>query len=527
MDAAHVQWDLAHRPDGTIDTGALLAWLRSQSVFDSAEAVPGGIEAHFTDGRGLAFMIRPPEGASGTSETRAKPDGVLRPQAVVPDGKTALVLKGLLCKATSSASERIAGYLNQQATYSATTQPASIANLRAVKDVSVLYFNTHGSASGLVTSDRPRPDLENDDLVRAELTAKPPLLYHTIVDDETNEKDGGCKSREGYSITAAFIKKHWHFKEDSLVYLSACQSATGALVSACADANASMVVGWSMSVASATAAQSDSYAFRRFLGIKDETGEAAFTPQRPWSWEQVLGGFGQKPADWAKPTFSLLKGDFGSLRPSVSYFEINEWEGTEGRIYLHGVFGKDLGQDSRITVGDIEIPRSDVVQWNDEVIQANLPVSAHGDVVVIARDKKSNRVPLTEWEVDMQYEDRPTDGIVKSAHCYLHIRGDVHGYRTRADEQPPKGKPPGDPSLFNYAYRRPTGIAVVHDSKSYCTFHAEGMLHQGCEVDSGDGTASQNAINFEAAADPDARELGMAFVMKPETGGPLQDGIGV
>ena len=524
LDAALAQWKLAHRPDGTVDQEQLLAWLRSQSAFAASDLSAGGLWARFTDGRRLVFAITPPsENSDGGLDGGVRGRQHRAASHQVPDGTKALALEGMGCNPPRTTGF-VANWLNERG-YQAEKAPASVANFRRlVNGVSVLYVNTHGAPGGLWTTDEyRRNEGEVDPTIRADLAEH--LLAYMVADDKDNGM-GNCYEALHYGITTAFIRKYWRLAQDSLAFVNACSSAavyaelptgdggTGAdagtdgLPNAVGDAGGGFFIGWSDRVLTYLTRDAAGYVFDLFLS--ENFYDKLPQPQRPWSWEAVKDGVARHAVLGETPLeFIPLGGNFGGLRPSIAYFEINEWEGKEGRIYITGSFGEDLGADSRLMIGDVEIDKSDIVQWDDQEIQADLPSSASGDVVVISRGKESNPVPLTSWELEMNYEWRPEGTMLEAMDCHVHFRGDAHGFRTRADEEPPTGKTPG-----NFL-----GMDIVHDFKTHCNFSAQGtgtwVAGVGGEPVTlfGSGTITDlEDLSLEATADPVTHELTMNFV---------------
>ncbi len=547
LDAAVDQWNRAHRPDGTIDTAAVLTWVRTQPIFQAAELTSSGLRAHFTDGHDLDFFVTPPgDTTAGTTTTRGVRTPIFAPVHNVPKGREAVVLDGFLC--WSGGTGYVDEVLNGQGYDAGESKAASVGNLRSlVKDVSVLHLATHGNPYRLTTTDEV-PEVETDEGILADLNAVPKRLDFSISDKKPADRDR-CSGEATYDITGDFIRKYWHFTDDSMVYLNACSAIDDTifpsfeLTRSVRDANASMVIGWSVDITGGYAIPASRYVYTRLLGARDYLfDDNSTTPQRPWPWEDVRDGLAR--ANMNPPAselhFLLLKDDFGGLRPSLAYFLINEREGKEGRIYLTGSFGRDLGPDSRLMVGDVEVPRSDIIKWGDSEIQADLPASASGDVVVISRDKKSNPVPLTQWELSTHWDWRGNAGVGpgqphrETADCVLRFRGDVHGFRRHADEKPAAGKVSSPEELGTSPW---VSFHLPRDSRSSCQFNASGtwvhtLIDGQTETVTLSGSETGNIVEdgrgatvLKVMPDPVAHTLRMMLgIMSPTESRTLTDG---
>ena len=111
------------------------------------------------------------------------------------------------------------------------------------------------------------------------------------------------------------------------------------------------------------------------------------------------------------------------------------------KLVIHGNFGTTLGG---VTVGGAQLSVAEK-DWKNDRIELTLPTGtgdpagSHGEVVVTARKRKSNRRVLTSWRGNISYvlEDRPSGSdegeLTVKLDVEVHLRGDAHAMRTEVD----------------------------------------------------------------------------------------------
>jgi hypothetical protein len=260
--------------------------------------------------------------------------------------------------------------------------------------------------------------------------------------------------RPHFAITDRFAKKYWSFTKNSFVYLDSCHS----LESTSADfrnvlfeKNVSVIAGWIGTGIMNLGMETAAYLFDRLLGANDFKGEGpvivpkeedtgSHLKQRPFDWLALKDDMIRKGLGICKDGSRLDfdcggKGDFGLLRPSIEYLEVDE---DEGKLTLHGLFGKRQNKGEKVTIDGQDLH---IAEWDDagnKIVCDNLPQGGQGSigpVAVTINNVKSNEVPLTGWHGSFTYTVDNNGGDPKAKIEFTaFLRGDVHKSRKKPGE---------------------------------------------------------------------------------------------
>ncbi len=247
----------------------------------------------------------------------------------------------------------------------------------------------------------------------------------------------------GIALNASFVSTYFHFSQDALVFLDACNSMTDSYENhefwaAMGTAKAGTFVGWTSTVGTGFAEKAATWFFDRVLGANLYSPP---TPkQRPFSAPEVIesmkkSGKDLDPGGSARLTFKQLSTNASILRPSIRNMRVDE---NHDKLKVYGEFGE--------TTGTLEIPTTaNWTGWASDLIEADITVNHKGDAIVKVGQRESNVVPLTDWVgtyyakqyLKFLYKDPgPTWSLACSR---IHLRADVHKYRKLPDETPVSG----------------------------------------------------------------------------------------
>ena len=335
--------------------------------------------------------------------------------------------------------------------------------------------NTHGTISNAPNNSDNAPGIMPD------LTSDPPRLVYMFA--EFYDTNGNYVEEWHYGITPAFVAKYMTLTKDAMIFLNACNTfgdishpelSSTAWLETFYGLGAGAFLGWSGFACFDGAFSAPTYLVDRMLGTND-TSIAHQTPdQRPFD---LPSAFAQMPSSVPK-SVSCPQGALGIdtrttglLAPSISYVEVDE---AKVLLTLHGLFGNDPGADGQISVGGTNCPAS---SWQPDKIVCTIGFADQGDVYVRVNGIKSNVVPLTSWNVVFNYEDDwdTTTSLKSDISLFIHLRADLHRYRTAPDKDAPK--------------RQPQNVLAAQDST--CTYNNSGSAQSssGATITySGDGT---------------------------------------
>ena len=554
-------------PDGEMDRAALLTYFESNPQFElSGEADDGSVWARFTDGR--LVIIRPPIPKLSEGEATLPPSSDLTspgvsyappavPVTAAPDspqeGKAVAVArqqegrkdnlpasdKAVVMSALGAYSGNAPSVVSKWLTdngYPSQPAPATVESLKAVQDVGVFYFYTHGgsgclgtfeackakytpAAPGAPTAATPQVaytyalwtstpvSKANDATFKADLDGK--FLAYSYADSFDVKDKEDLQWR--YAITDTFVVKYMLFSQDSLVFINACSSMASTLPKALRTAKASVAVGWSDVAEPLDRPQ---YFFDRLLGGKYDDGVAAYQeipnpepPNRPFDVDsiwQAMQAHHQTPIifDHKGTTYTThlevlhLRDSFSILRPSIESVFAHE---DKSQLEIWGIFGDRQG-DVTVTIGGTEVA---IETWENFKIIVTLPAAdkpgGSGNVVVKVRKHESNAVPLTLWRVKFTYTEGPVEpvGAMENLYLDLYWRADVHRWRSGPDgevhDQDPIKLVPADASSGSWD----------------CDWHGSyGAFTFTTEVGQGElpFTREKGPIGFTSEAKIDAKE---------------------
>jgi hypothetical protein len=275
------------------------------------------------------------------------------------------------------------------------------------------------------------------------------LIYNR---DRNLEKEAsGEKLPPCFAVTASFVQKYLKFSDGALAVTLCCHSGSPeaeAFRGALAGGNAVTIVGWDGS-GNDYGARSMEYMFDRLTSANTRNPAAphnrAFDMDDVWEYmgrtatRDIRPNLLVSPEVWER--WEVPKGDayikrfgngFDLSNPVIAELETDYGD----KLVLHGNFGSEQGV---VSVGGTELA---VQTWENDKIELGLPTGksdpagSHGDVVVTARKRKSNRRVLTSWRgtVTYLYEDLAPEGdegtLYNKVEIDFHMRGDAHARRT-------------------------------------------------------------------------------------------------
>ncbi len=253
-----------------------------------------------------------------------------------------------------------------------------------------------------------------------------------------------------YCVSAAFVKRHWSFSKNSLVYIDTCLSAnplSDPMWNRSFDKGAATYLGWTKSV-------HDTTAFRTTLALFDDLlGGSQIFPasprQRPFNFSDIRTFLHRAGLDYdhnpklaavlTSKTGPTANGQFALLAPSIQSMRTDE---SKGELLITGLF--DTNAPTLVTLSlDGSIKELPVMGVNaNGVLVCSLPAAdslAFGNVTVVQHGHRSNTVPLSAWRVRGLLARHFGPGAPQPAATYefkLFLRADVHSFRRAPHEIP-------------------------------------------------------------------------------------------
>ncbi|MEJ1239315.1 hypothetical protein WBG78_14355 [Chryseolinea sp. T2] len=476
---------------------AIVEWLQSRPEFEDAGMESGNVWAYFYDGRVVTILpawlskeepggrvantndasgkyadgkcdskkssagesavagsdvgrITGETSAGGNSELGAGNGGGAGNRTTgIPLVKTGILFNGMGTAFEDGRQHLYDMFTVSLADYKLMLQPASIDNLKAVKDQAIVYVLTHGGIGFKkirILGDRVYA-LWTSDLV-------------TTLSDEKNKEDldngvlayslGLQNKNESlewhYSITEEFVKKYMTFAENAIIYVDACNSMNDesksfgeALLDKCANKKGTFV-GWTKPTSSVAYIPTQRYIFDRMIASNDVSGTEQKPDQRPFDFVSVYNDMftypevfhlgvskhGGRLAYNSRSTTEVL------LTPSISYITMYDWESI---MVLHGLFSDGPVQNGHVWINGKE---ASVIQWSKNFIICKIDDEggdSFGNVMVTYNDQRSNTVPLSAWTIPLTVT-RDEAGIKTEATLKLRLRGDVHRFRAEPNATP-------------------------------------------------------------------------------------------
>ncbi|MDJ1479113.1 IPT/TIG domain-containing protein [Cytophagaceae bacterium YF14B1] len=503
----------------------LIAWLKTRPEFIASgyDDESQNAWAIFTDGRFVMFVDNRPqapfEDRSGRVTFESKQTTVPANSAretELPDTKKVLLFSGMGSAFIDTPPELERIFAIAKTGYQIKKERASIDNLKGVgAETAVFYLSTHGGR----IKPKDKLSIDGEDFPDALIgfwttdscTVANEAKYKDDLDKKRlgymvakyNEPTRGNPIKEAhYVITQDFVNTYMSFGKNALIYLDACNSYmldeggdvwAGAFINKAQEKKATYI-GWSKRVLDKDAYQSAKFLFDRLLGAdytsnNPNLGIPKETPsQRPFDIDAVMTNMIQKGF-----AISTVEGETAvlhhastvgpdthvSLKPSIAYMEIDE---LASKLTIYGIFGTDPGDAKReVTVNETKVT---VNEWKPDKITCTIPVSgngAAGEVIVKAYDQKSNSVPLTEWYIPFTWSETGKF-YSRTVDVVLHLRADVHRYRTAPGETP---KPIESPDVI-------PSHPFAKDSKA--TYKAGGSCSYTCPCNPGQFGVSNKVI---------------------------------
>lgn len=450
---------------------ALSEWLLTQPEYDAAGAGTYSAWARFTDGRYFLYTDSwprvdlsgdgplEPEPRAGDSLAKA---GLVAGKKEVPDSDLAVIMAaddGDAFDEVKGMQQNVAAMLKDQGwrihgerrfTVDAVSALASV-------EMGIFYLAAHGGMFGpreqeeyaFITETRATE--ENEAKYRADIRTGR-LIYHR---DRNREKEAAGKEKPPcLAVTASYVKRHFKFSDGALVVTLCCNSGSPmgqGFRDALASGKAITHVAWDGN-GNDYGARSMEYMFDRLTGANKQ--DPAKPKNRAFDMNSVWEFMGQKATRDIRPNLLVTptvyefwefpKSDayikrigagFDLSNPVISELSVD----SEDKLLIHGNFGSEPGE---VSIGGTKVA---VQSWDNDKLELVLPTGAsdppgsHGDVVVTARKRTSNRRVLTSWRGVVKYTYSTTwlpgnTGLLTCEYTIdLHVRGDAHELRTKVD----------------------------------------------------------------------------------------------
>jgi hypothetical protein len=284
----------------------------------------------------------------------------------------------------------------------------------------------------------------NEKLFRQELDEKKLAYMFSTFDTD--------KPVSHYGITGEFVKVYMAFAEHSIIYMDACNSnrtaGTGGafrnLVMDKAVNKMATYIGWTFETNEFMATQASQFIFDRLLGANTTGSGATSIPkedpvQRPFDMDRIFSDLQRRGFNVCSNGATLMYNSRATdeilLRPNIEKMEIVEYANI---LSIYGNFGSEKG---KVTIGGKEI--TSVLDWTPFVINCEIPEigeGSAGDVIVSVNDNPSNPVPLTAWDIKLNYAT-DDNGVRLEGTINLRLRADIHPSRSAP------GNPPVIPEL--------------------------------------------------------------------------------
>ena len=446
---------------------ALSQWMLTQPEYDQAGARADSAWARFTDGRYFLYTDSwapvdlsndgplEPELRAGDGLAKA---GLVAGKKEIPNSELAVIMAADAngdFDQVKGMQQKVAKMLQDQGWRIHGDQSFTVDSLLALGTVEmgIFYLAAHGGMFGPSNQQEysfiteTRATAENEAKYRIDFKTGR-LIYHR--DRNREEEAAGKALPPCYAITASFVQKHLKFSDGALIVLLCCHSGSPegeGFRNALGGGKAVTIVAWDGS-GNDYGARSMEYMFDRLASANSR--DPAKPNNRAFDMDDVWEYMGRKSTRQIKP--NLL------VTPAVEFFKpdayikrfgngfdlsnpvLAELETDHGdKLVLHGNFGSEQGV---VSVGGTEVA---VQTWENDKIELVLPTGksdpsgSHGDVVVTARKRKSNRRVLTSWRgtVTYLYEDLAPEGdegtLYNKVEIDFHLRGDAHAGRTQVD----------------------------------------------------------------------------------------------
>ena len=473
--------------DPATDLETLASYVRKQKAFSSAQLTPGGLTVQFSDGRYAMIFGDHLEETKKEQSDAAIPRSTVaaQPLASAPHEIAFLVKNDGDAAFSPSRQLRFAATFPasgwSSSRYASGALGVSLGNILALKRLGPLDWldvATHGAVSvqakkfsyvwlsttpvNPTTMSTYALDFSKNDVMFAVvLYARPKTLVLPT-----------------FAFTPNFLTAHLAFNSGAIVDNQSCFGQNPLIAAdvaaTLAKSGVATYLGWTKSVGGNDADETDAFLLDRLLGervpsvtLLNQYVHPRMPPQRPFSLAQVISAIStvtrsgiisdtsnvpysvsnlHDPLNLPYPPLSdgyiarfVVTGSGQYLPnplteyspPSIATMQVNEGA-PNAMLVIDGQFPPQTGT---VTVGSAKAP---VTSWSTGEIDAALPPSAAGDVVVTSNGVPSNAAPLTEWVGHASYVEKDTltghSGIIGNgtgsgtlkASVKFFIRADVH-----------------------------------------------------------------------------------------------------
>lgn len=345
----------------------------------------------------------------------------------------------------------------------------SIERLALLNDTGIFYTHSIVSAAKLPNGDEVAALLTSDDVTAASeatyrnLLRDGSLVIMLVPNMHTAQTEGPERLRR-FGITSKFIREKMRLANNALVYIDAGYGNHDDLRQAFLDIGASVYLAWNGMPSNDAKPNKSAIFFSQHM-VNEDFADPLFSwadsPTRPFDYQNVYSmlmarGFGRdtpglipSPDD---PYLSLTEGDgdLAILSPSIAYLVVDENPENPSPetalLHIYGSFGSDPGAGNR----EVLLRREplQIESWSPSEITCLIPArdsAGHtsGRVIVVNRGVESNATPLTEWYLPVtMFTRNDVTGFYDQANFTLHLRLDVHGYRSILNQPYPLPAPP-------------------------------------------------------------------------------------
>lgn len=413
-----------------------------------------------TDGPLLVVAIDPSPGIGAPPRMDERPGspprelGANELAAEVPGKPTYRVYMGLGDRFTDPTGD-LAAMLAANGYTSAGTGPATVAELRAVKDAGVFFIKTHGARlftekQGLpyyalfTATPYPMPVESRQDI--EDMLSRRLTIFDALNRNTWPWTEGTAEERH-YAITPAFVSEYMTLAPNGFVMINAClSSAYPWLRDAFFAKGASLFAGWDGFVEGSASDQTARYVFDRLLGANKFRPESP--PQRAFDYVALGPDLIAKGLDHtAMPVYGVANFRFfpqspgagvGLLAPSIKSIDFVENAIAGRQLILNGLFGARQGT---VFVGS-EAPA--IRSWTADKIVTDLPSGGGAAVVAVDHHRSNDNgsgsygVPITDWKnIQITYELRGPGTLFLQVVWNVHVRAHVQTYRDQPGQAPP------------------------------------------------------------------------------------------
>jgi hypothetical protein len=457
---------------------------RNTNLIAHALTLPNVVKAGYSELAGTVFLIYTDGDASVIFDNRRAELGLKQVTPVftppVPIGRTAKAVEragelralvnprerlpqsinavcafslenGVFSNAAPAIAEALSAAGYSVTTYSSTT----VQDILGWQNLGVLFWQTHaGSLGGGNTGIPESMCLETGEIATKEKSQGPYKsmrsgpqreLYLGAVPDRANPQN--TNGLPVYALTPVFIQNRMSgtFAENSLFALDACTGAHSDLATPLLNHKVGALVSWDWLSGTESCVRFRQF-FDRLLGrnLVDPISTPKERPfaLRPTQWWMQDQGYDIDPSPkypnqqrenaqliWryhpTTPALALLPSIFRIL------YEARDQTNDFTKFLIEGSFGEDPGPANRLVSWGNTILQ--VLDWNEPGgIRVRLPAPPlpQGDIQVSVGNRRSNRVPMTEWTIPFHYRLAGKGSLEYTIDLIVRLRADVRGFRT-------------------------------------------------------------------------------------------------